>query len=150
MVLPEGFAHTMQRLHGEIHQQGHLVTHMALAEFIRQGHCTKHIRKMRVVYARRRDWLRKLVIKYLGRSFLAKEDSHAGLHLVLHLPSELDDVEIASRLKEVGILCEPLSRHYSAEPKHKGLLLGYAGVEEAAIQKAFFEMLLVLRKFGVA
>ncbi len=149
MVLPEGLADTMQRLHGEIHQQGHLVTHMALAEFIRQGHYTKHIRKMRVVYARRRDWLRKLIIKYLGRSFLSKEDSHAGLHLILHLPGELDDVEIASRLKEIGILSKPLSEYYSAEPKHKGLLLGYAGVEEDVTQKAFFEMLHVLRKFGV-
>lgn len=148
MVLPEGLADQMQRLHAEIYRQGHLVTHLALAEFIRQGHYTKHIRKMRVIYARRREWLRKLIIKYLGRSFLSNEDSHAGLHLVLHLPSALDDVEIAAHLKEIGILCRPLSKYYGLEPRQKGLLLGYASVEEDVIQKAFFEMLHVLRKFG--
>lgn len=149
IVLPEGLAEPLQRLHGEIHRQGHLVTHMALAEFIRQGHYTKHIRKMRVVYARRRDWLRKLIIKYLGRSFLSKEDSHAGLHLVLHLPQAMDDVEVVGRLKEAGILCKPLSAYYSTEPKQKGLLLGYAAVEEDVIQKAFFGMLHVLRGYGI-
>lgn len=150
MVLPRELVGPMHRMQSEIFRQGHQVTHMALAEFIRQGHYTKHIRKMRVIYARRREWLRTLITRYLGAEFLSKNDSHAGLHLVLHLPKDLDDVEVCAELQRNGILAKPLSRYYNATEKLKGLLLGYAAVEETVIQQSFFQMLHVLRKFGVA
>lgn len=149
MVLPRELVEPMHRMQAEVFRQGHLVTHMALAEFIRQGHYTKHIRKMRVVYARRREWLRALIIRYLGPAFVSRTDSHAGLHLVLYLPKELNDVEVCAQLEANGILARPLSRYYQTALQQKGLLLGYAAVEENVMQKRFFEMLNVLRKFGV-
>ncbi len=149
MVTPPELVGPIQRMQSEIYRQGHQVTHLALGEFIRQGHYTKHIRKMRVVYARRREWLRSLITRYLGPQFLAPIDSHAGLHLVLHLPKRVDDVKVCAELKANGILSKPLSTYYAGPDKHKGLLLGYAATEETASQIAFFQMLHVLRKFGI-
>ena len=149
MVLPEPLVEPFTRLHAQLYHPGNLVTQMALAEFIGGGHYTKHIRKMRVVYGNRRQWLRKLILRHLGPQFLAESDSYAGLHLNLHLPAHLDDVAIAAALQKKGVLTKPLSRYYRNEPKSKGLLLGYAAVEEHEMQKAFFVMLHTLRAAGI-
>jgi len=149
MVLPEELVEPFTKLHAEIYRPGNLVTQMALAEFIRGGHYTKHIRKMRVIYGNRREWLRTLIIRHLGREFVSETDSFAGLHLILQLPNHLDDVEIATQLQKKGVLTRPLSRYYQNHAKSKGLLLGYAAVEEHEMQKAFFDMLHVLRSFGL-
>lgn len=149
MVLPVELVAPFTKLHAELYRPGNLVTQMALAEFIRGGHYTKHIRKMRVIYGNRREWLRKLIIRHLGREFLSENDSFAGLHLILQLPNHLDDVEITAQLQKKGVLTKPLSQYYYAQTKSKGLLLGYAAVEEHEMQKAFFEMLHTLRGFGI-
>ncbi|WP_236844591.1 PLP-dependent aminotransferase family protein [Bordetella sp. 15P40C-2] len=150
MVLPEPLVDPFTRLHAQLYHPGNLVTQMALAEFIGGGHYTKHIRKMRVVYGNRRQWLRKLILRHLGPQFLAEKDSYAGLHINLYLPQHIDDVEITSQLQQRGVLTRPLSSYYQNEPKTKGLLLGYAAVEEHEMQKAFFDMLPTLRAAGVS
>lgn len=149
MVLPEVLVEPMTRMQAELYRQGHLVTQMALAQFIREGHYTKHIRKMRVTYGRRREWLKTLITRHLGTAYLPEVDSHAGLHLILRLPDHLDDEEITRQLHENGVLAKPLSKYYHARKPSQGLLLGYAAVEEHEIQKAFFDMLKVLKRNGL-
>lgn len=145
MVLPPGLTAPMRRMHAELYRQGHALTHMALAEFIRQGHYAKHIRRMRVLYGKRRAWLQSLIERYLGKHFLASDDSQAGLHLVLYLPDNICDVSLTYELQAHGVLARPLSKYFRNSSPRKGLLLGYASVEEAAMQKAFFTLLDVLR-----
>lgn len=149
MVLPEELVDSMTRLHSELYRPGDLVTQLALAEFIREGHYTKHIRKMRVVYGRRREWLRKLIVRHLGKQFLSEIDSFAGLHLVLHLPSVVDDVRISETLEKIGVHVKPLSEYFQSGMRKSGLVLGYAAVPEADIQHAFFKLLQVLKDFGI-
>lgn len=149
MVLPRRLMGPMQRVHAELYRQGHVVTQLALAELIREGHYAKHIRRMRVLYGRRREWLQALIKRYLGPEFLCEPDSQAGLHLVLRLPAHTDDVLLAQHLKERGVLARPLSKYYRASSVEKGLLLGYASIGEAAMQAAFFELLRVLKHMGI-
>lgn len=149
MVLPRGLVTPMQRVHAELYRQGHVVTQLALAELIREGHYAKHIRRMRVLYGRRREWLKALVLRYLGPAYLCEPDSQAGLHLVLCLPAHTDDVLLAQRLKDRGVLARPLSKYYRGSGVERGLLLGYAAIGEAAMQTAFFELLRVLKSMGV-
>lgn len=146
MILPHEILSAMQRIRSEIYRGGNLITHMALGEFIDQGHYTKHIRKMRVVYSKRRDWLKKLIAKYLGENYLAEVDSHAGLHLVLYFVNPVDDVQVCTQLFEEGILAKPLSKYYAGKVARRGLLLGYAAVEESDMQEYFFRMLHILKK----
>lgn len=149
MVLPLELVEPVGRMQSEIFRQGHLLTHLTLAEFINQGHYTKHIRKMRVIYAGRRQWLQSLILKYLGDNFLSANDSHAGLHFILHLPDFVDDADVCMQLQQEGILSKPLSKYYTSANKKKGLLIGYAAVPESEIQKNFFIMLNVLKKMNV-
>lgn len=145
MVLPIGLVDPMRRMHSELYRQGHALTHMALAEFISQGHYAKHIRRMRVLYGKRRAWLKSLIQRYLGSAFLGHDDSQAGLHLVLYLPDYVCDVVLTQELQSQGVLAQPLSKYFRNSISRKGLLLGYACVEESAMQKSFFVLLDVLR-----
>lgn len=146
IVLPEQLVEPMQRMHAELYRQGHVVTQLALAELIRAGHYAKHIRRMRVMYAKRRQWLQTLIQRYLGPAYLAETDSQAGLHLVLQLPDHVNDVQLTQALQKQGVLARPLSKYYRAAEGKKGLLLGYACIEESAMQGAFFTLLKVLRQ----
>ncbi|KAB0585503.1 PLP-dependent aminotransferase family protein [Comamonas kerstersii] len=149
MVLPQALVAPMQRMHAELYRQGHVVTQLALAELIRDGHYAKHIRRMRVLYGRRREWLQSLIKRYLSPGFLREPDSQAGLHLVLRLPSYVDDVELVQRLQTQGVLARPLSKYYRSCSRERGLLLGYAAIEESTMQSAFFVLLRVLKTIGI-
>ena len=149
MVLPPELVTPMRRMHAELYREGHVVTQLALAELIREGHYAAHIRKMRVLYGRRREWLRTLILRYLGEEFLIEPDSQAGLQLVLRLPDHFDDVQLAQTLQSRGVLGRPLSRYYRSPEPAKGLLLGYAAIPEDTMQSAFFILLQALKECGV-
>ncbi|MBF5004571.1 MocR-like pyridoxine biosynthesis transcription factor PdxR [Diaphorobacter caeni] len=149
MVLPPELVTPMRRMHAELYREGHVVTQLALAELIREGHYAAHIRRMRVLYGRRREWLRTLILRYLGEDFLVETDSQAGLQLVLRLPDQSDDVQLAQTLQSRGVLGRPLSRYYRTTEPTKGLLLGYAAVPEETMQSAFFILLQTLKESGV-
>ena len=75
-----------QAAHAELYREGHQMTHAALAAFIADGHYAAHIRRMRMLYGRRRAMLVNLIERRLGADWLHRDASLAGLHLVLTLP----------------------------------------------------------------
>jgi GntR family transcriptional regulator / MocR family aminotransferase len=102
-----------------------------LADFIREGHFARHIRRMRVLYRDRRSALVESIGKELG-SMVEVGGAEAGMHLTVTLPSGSRDVEIAERAARQNLWIWPLSRFYAGERKRPGLILGFgsAAVEE--------------------
>ena len=99
----------------------------ALADFIREGHFARHIRRMGTLYAERREQL----IHALGRHFgdtVEIVSATAGIHLVVLLPRGMDDESTAARLRAAGIACSALSACCLERPRQGGLILGYGGV----------------------
>src|SRR3546814_19394927 len=87
---------------------------------------------MRMLYARRRAMLVNLIERRLGAEWLHRDSSDAGLHLVLNLPADMDDVRVVEAAHARGVLTRPLSRYYAAgTPSRPGPLLGYACVPES-------------------
>ena len=113
------------------------MTHAALAAFIADGHYAAHIRRMRMLYGRRRAMLVNLIERRLGADWLHRDASLAGLHLVLTLPPTWTTCAW-SRRRARGVLTRPLSRYY-ADPalRRPGLLLGFACVPEQDIARKF-------------
>ncbi len=136
MVLPRELVGPLRAAQSELYREGHGLQQAALAEFIEGGHYAAHIRRMRLLYGARRNFLIGLVERWLGREWLHPLDSAAGLHLILNFPPGLDDVAVARRAREKGVLARPLSRYYSSNPA-RGLLLGFASVPEAQMVPAF-------------
>jgi GntR family transcriptional regulator/MocR family aminotransferase len=137
LVLPPALAGLFQVAHAELYRGGHLLTQAAVAEFMRCGEYAAHIRRMRLLYGKRRAVLAGLIARYLGPDSLHEHGSNAGLHLVLRLPDDADDQAIAAACKARGILARPLSRYFIGPRVEQGLLLGYACVPEEEIAPAF-------------
>jgi GntR family transcriptional regulator/MocR family aminotransferase len=104
-----------------------------LADFIREGHFSRHTRRMRVLYSSRQKSLLSALHSVLG--FGAEiVGTDAGMHLVVLLPSTVDDLELGRRAAGVGLAVTPLSTCYHQPSGQKGLILGYAGVDERTIE----------------
>jgi GntR family transcriptional regulator/MocR family aminotransferase len=137
VVVPEGLADAFRVAHAELYREGHLLMQAAVAEFIESGQYAAHIRRMRLVYASRRATLIGLTDRWLGPQWRMAQDNPAGLHLVLGLPSEVDDVAVAAMAASQGVIVRPLSRYYTGTAGHRGLLLGFGCVPEESMAGPF-------------
>lgn len=100
----------------------------ALTDFLGEGHYGRHLRRMRRLYAERRNTLVEALENELGDS-VEVLGSQAGMHLVAQLrPPHSSDREIAERAAVLGVSALPLSTCYRERPKRQGFVLGFAGV----------------------
>ena len=106
----------------------------ALAEFIRDGHFARHIRRTRLVYGKRRQALVEALEKEFGNPEII--GAEAGLHLTLLLPEGLDDRAISARAGERGLWLWPLSATYLGAPVRQGLILGFGNTRTAEVAGA--------------
>jgi len=97
-----------------------------MADFIREGHFARHIRRMRMLYKERRSALVK-AISIQAPDLLEVIGSEAGMHLVALLPPGTNDAVVARKAVEKALSAAPLSSCYSNPPARGGLILGYGG-----------------------
>jgi GntR family transcriptional regulator/MocR family aminotransferase len=95
---------------------GPLLTQATLARFIHEGHLARHIRKMRRIYAERRQKLMDCLQAALARS-LDLWPSVAGLHIAASLNHGVSGDVVAESARKMGVGVESLGEH--------GLALGY-------------------------
>ncbi len=136
MVVPAPLVDAFRVGLSEVYRGGQSLTQAVLADFIVDGHFVSHIRRMRNLYAARREALLSAIATGFGDS-LPIHDGSAGLHLVLGLPGR-DDRAIARDALGHGIITRALSRYYRAPASSaSGLLLGYSHVDEDEISRHF-------------
>jgi GntR family transcriptional regulator/MocR family aminotransferase len=115
-----------------------------LTDFMTEGHFTRHLRRMRTLYAKRRTALIEAA-RDLPLDIYAPE---AGIHCVGWLPAGMDDQALVRQgdahkldLTPISIFCmEPLAR--------KGLLLGYGGYSVAEIRAGVRRLAAALRSMS--
>ena len=100
----------------------------AVAEFLREGHYLRHLRRMKRLYAARRETLLRCLGEMASNSITVQ--ATAGLAVVLLLPELASDVDIALRALEFGLAPGPLSPWYMQSPRQQGLLLGVTNLNE--------------------
>jgi GntR family transcriptional regulator/MocR family aminotransferase len=149
LVVPKALAQPLRVAAAELYRGGHLLVQRALAEFIQKGHYMTHIRRMRKLYSQRRRFMISLIERYLGTAFLPLVNHEAGLHLVMNLPSGCDDVAVAALALRRGVKVRPLSQYYMHPQERRGLLLGYACVDERQCQDAFGTLKACLAEKGI-
>jgi GntR family transcriptional regulator/MocR family aminotransferase len=108
---------------------------LALAEFLREGHFARHLRRMRGVYQRRRDALLAGLARHCGDQ-LTVHNADAGLHVAVLLAGRLDDREVVRRMAARGLTATPLSSCYAGPSGLSGLLLGFGGSTERRLADA--------------
>ena len=136
LVVPESLIDVFRRASWHLACEGHYPTQAALADFISSGELARHIRRMRELYQSRQQALRQAVTQQLGAA-LPLSGGEAGMHVLAHLPADIDDVVLARcGWLEQQLVLRSLSSHSLRTPAPRGWLLGYAGVEESAMAPA--------------
>jgi GntR family transcriptional regulator/MocR family aminotransferase len=105
-----------------------------MADFIREGHFARHIRRMRMLYMQRRTAMVEEIGKQAGDT-LEVIGAEAGIHLVALLAPGVSDAAVARAAAELGISAMPLSACYLKSPARGGLILGYGGTDARQIHE---------------
>ena len=115
------------------------VQHAILA-LLRSGDLERHIRKMRLEYARR---LAALVEGLHGVPLRLLGDT-AGMHVVLELPDDVPAARLVDAAAGRGVVIYPLDRYFAGKPTINGLVIGYGTATLAQIRRAAAELALLL------
>jgi GntR family transcriptional regulator/MocR family aminotransferase len=110
-------------------------TQMAVGEFIRDGHLTRHIRRVRRIYRDRRDCLIGLFERSCGDA-LAIVPSFYGMHLAAVARGGIDCEAVSEALARRGIMIHSLARYFLGPATRSGFVFGYAAAEVNSLRIA--------------
>lgn len=134
VVLPERLAKILSKAKVLNDRQQPLLEQFALTDFINEGHLERHIRKMRMVYERRRNTTMEALKNAFGdRVALLGENS--GMSLLVRFNTGLSDEEVARRAAShnVGIINAQSCYYEGYEPGE--FIFGYADLNEEKIRE---------------
>jgi GntR family transcriptional regulator/MocR family aminotransferase len=106
---------------------------LALHDFIVRGELDRHLRRMRLRYQRRREALLEALARYLPEARV--EEGAAGLYELVELPPGVDEPALVAAAGRRGVGLEGLALHRFRAGGPPGLVLGFAGLSEAAIAR---------------
>ncbi|MBA8818554.1 GntR family transcriptional regulator [Ochrobactrum sp. P6BS-III] len=143
LIVPPQLTDKFRTLRQELLPPPSLLAQPTLAQFIETGAFAQHIRRMRRLYASRRNKL--IAALSPGEPALFRiEAPPAGLTLLLALSDNQNDVALVEKLAESGINVQPLSPLYRFFLPRQGLLLGFSGFDEAHLEKSATALIKVL------
>ena len=143
LVVPEDLIEIFTSLRAVSGSQSPLTDQATLAEFISEGHFTRHIRRMRRLYEERQNTLVSEIKKHLSGKLEVKS-LVSGMHVIGWLPEGADDTKIVERAAEAGIRTAAVSNHSLTERKRPGLILGYTAINEKQIKSGVGKLAEVL------
>lgn len=119
----------------------------ALAEFIRAGHFTAHLRRTRQNYREQRDRLVAELRRRIG-TLIEVDPPEQGMHLVAYLGDGLSDVEVERAARLEGVVVRAMSTLYRAQPPRQALMLGFSGYPPELIAPAVARLARAIGKAG--
>lgn len=100
-----------------------------LADFIRDGHFWRHLKKMRQHYTRRRLWMEE-ALREQGFAVVPQE---GGIQLVVAV--DADDRLLTAKANQAGLAVQALSRWRLKSEGRGGLLLSFTNITSAEMAK---------------
>jgi len=110
------------------------VGQLALHDFIVRGELDRHLRRMRLRYRRRREALLEALARHLPEARV--DAGAAGLYELAELPPDVDEPALIDAAANRGVGLEGLALHRFRPNGPPGLVLGFGGMPEAAIEKS--------------
>lgn len=147
LVLPKQMVKKVTKVRSAIDSFPSIVGQLTLNAFMEDGDFTRHIRRLRLVHAKRKNLFTNFADTHLKR-FLDFQPSDAGLHLLAYLTDEfqesfIGDDRLADLAQKAGIGAVPVSACYQFAPARQGLLVGFANLPDETIET-------VIKKFADA
>lgn len=135
LIVPDGLIdafRTAIRLTGHIPPAS---MQAALADFMTEGHYGTHVRRMRGVYATRRDTLIGAIETELGE-WLEAAPGDGGMQMAAYLHPDADDKHAVSIAARADIHLSALSTYSLTAKPPQGLYLGFSAIPETQIKRA--------------
>ena len=121
------------------------VTQMVLAGFIGDGHLSRHVRRMRALYAARRKALLEGLVDELG-AWLEPIPSEAGLHLAARIRDPDFAPRLVAAMRRHAPGAQPVDDYAFAPLDAPALVFGYGVIDAEAIGPALAAMRRALRR----
>jgi GntR family transcriptional regulator/MocR family aminotransferase len=119
-----------------------------LADFIGEGHFARHLRRMRSVYADRRNALVANLSDHFG-TVVEMTGADAGMHLSMVLNGIPDQV-ISMRAAREKLWLVPLSAFYMGKAAQQGFILGFGSTPVDEMPAAVHKLRTLVRARNVA
>ncbi len=132
--LPADLVDPVRTLKGLTDSGSPAIDQLAFAKFLTSGAYDRHVVRARHTYRRRRDRLVHALTTRLP--WLPIQGAAAGMHLLLPLPEEADDIALAAAAASHGIGVQPLSPLHLTPSPQRGLMLGYGRLPETRVDEA--------------
>ncbi|WP_431087010.1 PLP-dependent aminotransferase family protein [Paenibacillus sp. 8b26] len=116
-----------------------IMEQLTLAHFIEHGHFMRHMRRVRNVYRRRHKAMTKAIIATGLSERFKLSGVETGLHMLLEAENSFDEETRTNQALEKGVRVYPLS-NYCLESDRKGWVLGFAKVDESAIEAGIYRL----------
>jgi GntR family transcriptional regulator/MocR family aminotransferase len=135
LVLPPLLLEGFRRARAVVDGHSTQIEQAALAEFIASGQLSRHIRRMRELYAERQSTFVDAAKAQLD-GLLSIIPPQGGMHLMGWLPQGANDVAMSHTAAAAGVSCRPLSLCRHKLRGRSGLLFGYAAFTPTQIRSA--------------
>lgn len=143
LVAPPALVDAMVTMRRAMDGQLPRLEQAVLTDFIQEGHFTRHIRRMRTLYAERRSALLEL-----ARDLPLELDAPpTGLHLIGWLPPGVDDRAVAAKAAEQRVDVLPVSTFAMDPLPRGGLLLGYGTLRKEEMAEGVRRLAAALKGF---
>lgn len=126
MVVPFTRAKWLSDRHAPIHQQA------ALCHFMKEGHLERHIRRMRRIYASRRDALVDALRRHFGDRASVLGEA-AGMHAYVRFS---EDASIGVRAQHNKVQLREAGPYYVGKAPPSDYLLGFSMLTERGLREA--------------
>jgi len=128
LVVPEQQVEHFERASLSFFEGMNEMPQAIVSDMMMEGHFSRHIHRMRKLYAERRAMAVAGLSKILGH-YMTIDPQPGGMHLVLRLRAPLNDARIAARMRENGLYTHALSSWSNNSQGERGLLIGFTNIE---------------------
>jgi GntR family transcriptional regulator/MocR family aminotransferase len=139
VVAPEQLIDSLIKIRSTMDQHSSAIDQATLARFINEGFFLSHIKRMRKLYAERREFFLNEFNRLLGDRFKL-QIPEAGLNFVAWLRSETDFPKVARVCASVGIKPSPLSFYCIKAKLKPAFLFGFAAWTPAQIRESLLRL----------
>jgi GntR family transcriptional regulator/MocR family aminotransferase len=139
VVVPEKFVPVITAAKVLANRQCPMLEQHVLTDFINDGHLERHIRKMRIIYERRRTVLLNALKLFFGDR-VTVVGQNAGMHVLARFRLSMSDEEIIQRAAAfgVGLISSKLTYIDGSIPGE--FILGYADMPEDTIREGVIRL----------
>ncbi|MDV7340278.1 PLP-dependent aminotransferase family protein [Terasakiella sp. A23] len=134
VVVPKSVTPAFEAAKAYIDGHASIVHQAALADFFEEGYFDSHLRRMKKLYAARRNHLIDRLEQEF-KDYLDVMPSDGGLHLCVTFKHPCDDVGFAKNLSKDGVTVRPLSPFYKNKNTPSGMVMGFAGYTELQLDQ---------------